>query len=142
MQNWQHFVYPGFALGFRYPQTTAQGHIVEKVESQTDEAIRVHITSKDSHELYFEITKYINLPAQVEYQEHKEYLENRPGEYVVSDLKEIGWMSQRAYEYSIKWHQGRRVVILMEADNATYRILYDPNSPLNAQILSTLQWTY
>jgi hypothetical protein len=142
MQNWQHFVYPGFALGFRYPQTTAQGHIVEKVESQMDEAIRVHFTSKDSHELYFEITKYINLPAQVEYQEHKEYLENRSGTYVVSDLKEIRWMSQRAYEYSVKWQQGRRVVILMEADNATYRILYDPNSPLNVQVLSTIQWTY
>ena len=116
--------------------------MVEKVESQVDEAIRLHFTSKESHELYFEITKYINLPAEVEHQKHKESLENRPGEYVVSDLKEIRWMSQPAYEYSIKWRQGARIVTLIETENTTYRILYDPNSPLNVQILSTLQWTY
>src|SRR5262245_57067768 len=104
MQNWQHFVYPGFALGFRYPQITSQGHIVEKVETQDEGRIRVHFTSKESHELYFEITKYIDLlPAQVEYQNHKKYLENRSDEYMVSELKEIRWMSQTAYEYSIHW---------------------------------------
>ena len=142
MQNWQHFVYPGFALGFRYPEITPQGHIAEKAETQDEERIRIHFTSKDSPELYFEITKYVHLPAQVEYQEHKEYLENRPGEYVVSDLKEIRWMSQRAYEYSIKWREGARIVMLIEADDSTYRVLYDPNSPLNVQVLTTIQWTY
>ena len=142
MQNWQDFVYPGFALRFRYPQVTPQGHIVEKDESQIDEAIRVHFTSKESYELYFEISKYTALPAQAEHQKHRESLENRPGGYVVSDLKEIRWMSQPAFEYSIKWQEGARVVMLIEADNATYRILYDPNSPLNVQVLSTLQWAY
>ena len=142
MQNWQHFVYPGFALGFKYPQITPQGHLVEKVETQSEERIRVHFMSKESRELYFEITKYIGLPAQAEYQNHKEYLENRPEGHIVSDLREIRWMSQTAYEYSIKWRQGTRIVMLIETDNTTYRVLYDPDSPLNVQVLSTLQWTY
>ena len=142
MQNWQHFVYPGFALGFRYPQTTPQGHIVEKVESQGDEAIRVQFISKDSRELYFELTKYIDLSPQAEYQRHKESLEKRPDRFIVSELKEIRWLSQPAYEYSLKWKQGTRTVRLIEADNVTYRILYDPYSPLTVQVLSTVQWTY
>ena len=142
MQNWQHFVYPGFALGFRYPEITPQGHIAEKAETQDEERIRIHFTSKESHELYFEITKYVDLPAQAEYQDHKEYLENMPDEYVVSDLKEIRRMSQPDYEYSIKWREGARIVMLIETDDATYRVLYDPNSPLNVQVLSTIQWTY
>jgi hypothetical protein len=142
MQNWQHFVYPGFALGFSYPEITPQGYIVEKAETQDGERIRLHFTSKESHELYFEITKYIDLRAQAEYKSHKEYLENRLDAYVVSDLREIRWMSQTAYEYSIKWREGARIVILIETDDATYRVLYDPNSPLNVQVLSTIQWTY
>ena len=142
MQNWQHFIYPGFALGFRYPKITPQGHLVEKVERDDDKVIRVHFTSKESHELYFELTKYLDLPPQAEYQNHKDYLENRPDAYVVSDLREIRWMSQIAYEYSIKWREGARIVRLIETDAATYRLLYDPKSPLNVQILSTIQWTY
>jgi hypothetical protein len=142
MQNWKYFTDSRFALGFRYPQATPQGHIVEWAESQKDDVVRVHFTSKDSQELYFEVTKYFGLPAQVEYQQHKESLEERPEEFVVSGLKEIHWMSQPAYEYSIKWDNRARMVILLETDDATYRILYDPYSPLNIQILSTLQWAY
>jgi hypothetical protein len=142
MQNWQHFANPRFALGFMYPSLTPQGHIVERAERQGDEVIRVHFTSKDSHELYFEMAKYINLSPPVEYQRHKESLEKRPDRFIVSELKEIRWLSQSAYEYSLKWKQGTRTVRLIEADNVTYRILYDPYSPLNVQVLSTVQWTY
>lgn len=143
MQNWQHFADARFALGFRYPQITPQGHSINRAERQEDNSVRVHFTSKDSRELYFEITKYFDLPAPDEYQHHKESLERRPEEMLVSDLKEIRWMSQPAYEYSFKWNQGARVAMLIEeTENTTYRILYDPNSPLNVQILSTLQSTY
>ena len=111
------------------------------IERQEAEAIRVHFTSKNSHELYFELTKYIDLSPPIEYQHHKESLEKRFDPFSISDLKEIRWMAQPAYKYSFKWKQGARIVRLIETENATYRILYDPSSPLNAQILSTLQWT-
>ena len=142
MENWQHFSQPEFALGFQYPQTTPQGHIVEKTERQEEGAIRIRFTSKDSYELYFEIAKYDDLSPQIEYQHHKMNLEQRADRFVISELKEIRWMSQPAYEYSIKWRQGTRIVMLIEADKATYRILYDPYSPLNVQVLSTMQWSY
>lgn len=142
MQDWQHFSDSRFALGFQYPQITPQGYFVEKAESQEHDIVRIHFTSKDSREVYFEISKYQDLSAQMEYQRHKENLEKRPEGFVVTDLKEIRWMSQPAYEYSIKWSQAARVVMLIEADNTTYRILYDPKSPLNVQILLTLRWRY
>ena len=142
MQNWQHFSDPRFAFGFQYPQITPQGHLVEKAESQDQVIVRIHFRSKDSHELYFEITKYFDLPAQVKYQRHKESLEIRLEQFSISGLKEIRWLSQPAYEYSFKWHKGARVVRFIETESATYRIIYDPNSPLNVQILSTVQWTY
>lgn len=142
MQNWKHFTDSRFALGFQYPEITPQGHSVQSTENQETELVRVHFRSKDSAEVYFEITKYQNLSAQMEYQRHKEDLEKRPEGFVLTELKEIRWMSQPAYEYFIKWSKARRVVMLVEADNSTYRVLYDPNSPLNVRILSTIQWRY
>ena len=142
MQDWQHFAEFGFALGFQYPQTTPQGHTVERSTSQGDNSVRVHFTSRDSHELYFELTKYTDLSPQVEYEHHKGSLEKKLNQFRISDLKEIRWLSQPAYEYSFQWQQGTRTVILIETDHAMYRILYDPYSPLNVQILSTVQWTY
>ena len=142
MQDWLHFSDPRFALGFQYPELTPQGHFVEGTESEEKDIVRVHFRSKDSREVYFEITKYQDLSAQMEYQRHKENLEKRPEGFAVGDLKEIRWMSQSAYEYSIKWSQAARVARLIENENTTYRILYDPYSPLNVQIFSTLQWRY
>ena len=136
------FTDPRFVLGFQYPPITPQGHLVERAERQREAAIHIHLTSKDSPELYFEITKYINLPPEAEYQQHKENLEKRPERFVVSDLKEIQWLSQPAYEYSLKWGQARRIVRLIQVENDTYRFLYDPKSPLNARILLTIQWKY
>ena len=115
--------------------------MIDRGEIQEDESVRVLFASRDGRELYFEITKYFDLPVQVEYKRHKESLKKRLEQFSTSDLKEIRWMSQPAYEYSFKWNHGARIVRLIETENATYRILYDPKSPLNAQILSTIQWT-
>lgn len=142
MQDWLHFTDLRFGLGFQYPEITHQGHFVEWTESEEKDFVRVHFRSKDSREVYFEITNYQDLSAQMEYQRHKENLEKRPEGFSVTDLKAIRWMSQPAYEYSIKWSQAARVAMLIEAENITYRILYDPYSPVNVQILLTLQWRY
>jgi hypothetical protein len=142
MQNWQDFADSRFALRFQYPKVTPQGHLVEMAESQAKDMVRIHFTSKDSREVYFEITQYYDFSAKMEYQRHKENLEKRPEEFVVTGLKEIPWMSQRAYEYSLDWSQATRVVRLIEIGDTLYRILYDPQSPLNLRILSTIQWRY
>ena len=142
MQGWLHFTDPRFALGFEYPEITNHGHLVEWTESEEKDIVRVHFRSKDSREVYFEITKYQDLSAQMEYVRHKENLEKRPEGFAVTDLKEIHWMSQPAYEYSVRWSKGSRIVRLLETDNSTYRFLYDPYSPLNFQILLTLRWRY
>jgi len=35
---------------------------------------------------------------------------------------------------------GERVVLLAQRGNPVYRVIYDPRSPLNAQILGTLEF--
>jgi len=141
MQDWHLFKDSRFSLQFRYPPNTPQGYFVNKSESQQDDALRVHFVARDSQELYFEVTKYPAFLAQVEYQQHKADLEKRLDEFRITELKKITWKSLPAYEYSFEWSRGTRSVILFERNGATYRILYDPRSPLNNQVLSTLEWT-
>jgi hypothetical protein len=140
MQNWQLFDDKRFALQFKYPSKTPQGSLIDRTEGQHDETIRVHFISRDSEELYFEVTKYHGLPPREEYRRHKEELKKRFTELSITDIQEINWKSLPAYEYSFDGPPGRRSVTMFEKNEVTYRILYDPRSPLNLQVLSTVEW--
>ncbi len=140
IENWQLFTDPQFELRFHYPATTPRGHAVEKTEGQQDDVLRVHLVSRDSRELYFEVVKYPDLPAREEYERHRAYLEQRFDDLAITELQETSLASQPAYAYAFKWGNGERAVLLIHKDQATYRIIYDPHSPLNAQVLSTIRF--
>jgi hypothetical protein len=89
MNHLKRFNDPRFGLVFKYPEETPLGHAVDKAESQQDEFVRVHLTSRDSKELYFEVTKYHIISAQIEYQQHRENLEQRFSELIITELKEM-----------------------------------------------------
>jgi hypothetical protein len=80
-------------LLFKYPEETPQGHFVDKAESLQGESIRIHLVSRDSKELYFEVTKYQDLPAQMEYHQYREKLERRFSELIITELKVMIWKS-------------------------------------------------
>lgn len=101
-QDWVHFTDSRIALALQYPKVTPQGTPVEVDENQDEDTIRLHFRSTGSREVYFEITKYQDLSPQMEYEQHKENLERRPEKFILTDLREIHWMSQPAYEYSIR----------------------------------------
>ena len=92
--------------------------------------------------MYFEVVYYPNLLAQEEYQQHKQYLEKRfeLGDFTITGLNETRLGLHPAYEYAFKWGQKERAVILVQKDHAMYRIIYDPYSPLNLQVLSTIEF--
>ena len=140
IECWHLFTDPRFKLRFNYPATTPEGHAVEKVEEQHDDAVRIHLSSRDSQELYFEVTKYPDLIAREEYERHKAYLEQRFAgfDFAIGELQETSLASRPAHTYTFRWRDAERTVMLIHKDGATYRIIYDPRSPLNAQVLSTV----
>jgi len=138
MQHWQLFADPQFKLRFHYPRTTPQGHSVETIESQHEDALRVHLASVGSQELYFEVMKLCDLTPQQEYQQHQGDLAQRFVGVTISELEETKLGSRPAYSYRFSWSDKERAVMLVQLDRATYRIIYDPRSTLNAQVLSTV----
>ena len=141
MDEWQYLIISGFQIRFRYPSKTHQGSPVERLESKHQDSSRVHLVSKGSQEVYFEVSKYADLPPQDEYLQHKANLESRPefGELTVTNLENSHLNGLTICQYGIRWNQGERVVLLLQQDLATYRVIYDPRSPINTQILSTIE---
>ena len=141
MPDLQIFSDPRFPLRFQYPTMTPRGHVVDVEESQSEESIRVHLRSQGSDEVYFEVRQYRNLLPQEEYHRHKTYLEKQfeAEGFSITGLADGKLAGSPTLQYSFQWGEKRRAVILFQQDSVTYRIIYDPDSPTNTQILSTVE---
>lgn len=126
---------------FRYPAATPLGHVVQKNESSLGDAFRVHLLSPESPEIYFEVTNYRMLSARQVYERHCQDLQARLDGVSITPLTACRWRARPASQYAFQWDQLRRTVLLIERKEGTLRILYDPRSSLNEQILSTLDWS-
>jgi hypothetical protein len=117
--DWQQFARPEFRLRFQYPAVTPQGRAVERSEDHRDDAVRVHLTTRNKEELYFEVSRFPDLAPPDEYVEHSAYLEQRFGAGPTSPLTEtsIGWP---AWAYAFQWDQGERSVLLLQVARDTY----------------------
>jgi hypothetical protein len=140
MEDWKLFGDARFSLQFKYPSLAPDAEPVETVETQQGGMLRLHVLAPKSREVYFEVCKYDALSAKAEYQRHKEYLLKQFDSLVISELDETMLASLPGYEYTFRWDQGERIVLLVERGSTTYRIIYDPRFPVNLQILSTLEW--
>jgi len=132
------FFFPGTTLQFSYPETTPKGFPVTVKETHRDNVSRVHLTSPDSLELYFEVTSYNNLTAQEGYELLKRDVEERFMEYEMGELQKTRLNGSPAFVFSFRGSFRQRKVYFLEKGFVTYRILYDPTLPLNEQILASV----
>jgi hypothetical protein len=109
-------------LQFKYPRLAPDGESVERVETQQDRIIRVHILSPKSREVYFEVSKYELLKAASEYHRHKEHLSEQFQTAEITEMKETLCGSLPAHEYTFEWRQGTPTVILV--DGACHKLSY------------------
>lgn len=141
MENWQTVTDPRFQLRFSYPAVTPQGNVVVIHEEQTSDFARIHLLSRDSQEVYFEVRRYRDLAPQTEYQRHRDALEKQfelEG-FTITDLTDHRLGDLAAHQYSFRWDGKQRMAILIQHSSVTYRIFDDPVSPINVEILSTLE---
>jgi hypothetical protein len=140
--DWQRFTRPGFRVQFSYPAETPQGHAVERNEEPFRGYERVHLSSPDSQELYLEVVRFHDLAPPDEYLHHRPYLEKRFGADSITALTETSLQGRPAWTYGFRWDDGERTiersVFLLQVARDTYRIIYDPRSRLNTQVIATL----
>lgn len=142
-EGWQRFTRPGWEVEFSYPAVTPEGHAVERAEEQAKDhrgdIDRVHLTSPESGELYFEAARFRDLTPQDEYLNHTRYLRQRFGEDAVTDLKETTLAGRPAWAYGLRKDEGEeRSMLMLQMGTDTYRFIYDPRSELNDQVLASV----
>jgi hypothetical protein len=124
---------------------TPKGHAAERVEEQAvdhrGDIERVHISSREGGELYVEVMRFRDLAPQDEYRGHRQYLERRFGADAVTELTETSLLGRPAWAYDIRWDEGERSVLMLQVASDTYRVISDPRSELNAEVLATLTVT-
>jgi hypothetical protein len=100
----------------------------------------VHLLTRSSTEVYFEVRRYPNLTAEAEYAAHTAQLAQRFVEAgfaatALAPTTLAGWPAQ---VYAFRWQLHERAVVLLPLDGVLYRIIYDPRSTLNVEILETV----
>ena len=143
VSRWERLWRPGFAVELRYPGVTPQGQTVERTEERADDhrgdLERVHVMSSDRHELYVELVRFRDLAPEDEYLNHRPFLEQRFGPGAVTELTQTTVGGVPAWSYGIHWKDGERSVLLLQIEDDTYRVIHDPRSPLNADVVATLR---
>jgi hypothetical protein len=133
-------VEPGFRVALDFPSVTPQGHAVERVAVERPLGGRgVHVTSPGSAELYVELVRFRDLAPEDEYLNHRPFLEQRFGPGAVTELTQTTLGGIPTWSYGIHWKDGERSVLLLQIEDDTYRVIHDPRSPLNADVVATLR---
>lgn len=142
--DWERLERAGFRVELSYPAVTPQGRPVERADERIEahpvagDFERVHLSSSGSLELYVEVARFPGRSPQDEYREHQPSLAARFGSEAVAALAETTFRGRPAWRYSFRWEDGEREVLLLAVAGDTYRVIYDPRSELNRQVLETL----
>jgi hypothetical protein len=127
----------------RIPNTTPRGQPVEILKDQREGTHRVHAQSPDDSELYFEI---VSAPGLMNHEqavaEQQAYLSSQSSDAAITAATQSVVRSFSATEFSYQGTLGGRWkvrrFIFLDSAIRTYRIVYDPRSTLNEQILDSL----
>jgi hypothetical protein len=127
-------------LTLEYPNPTPRGCRVTAREQSNDIGYRVHFTSDGSGEIYFEVGQYANLSISTAMDLFKKEVSERIHGLEIGELEELMFDSYPAYRFTIRWPGTERVITFLQKEDMVYRLIYDPSSPINGQILESVRF--
>ena len=136
--GWEPFTRQGWRLEFTYPSVTPQGCEVVRKDERRGSAEGVHLSSPDGHELYIEFVRFADLAPRDEYMRHGDYLRQRFGSDSVAGLIETSVAGRPGWGYHFRGGDKERSALLLPLAGELYRIIYEPRSGLNAQVIATI----
>jgi hypothetical protein len=127
----------------RVPHTTPTGQPVEILKSQHEGMHGMHAQSPDDSEVYFEIVSYPGLLNHEEAVEgQKASLASRAPDAALMATKQSTGGASDATEFRFEGTLGGRWKVrrflFLDSALRTYRVIYDPRSAVNEQILDSL----
>ena len=138
MSNWKAWSHPELKLRFRYPDPTPQQRQVKVARIARQGGVRVHLTSPGFPELYFEAALY---PGVTDAQAKAAFLQGlRAGSPApqIGEPEGVSISGLRGEGIALRWPDRSRQVYFLNGAADVYRIILDPGSQLNWDILATL----
>lgn len=140
MADWLTYTHQDLTILLKYPNPTPLGNSVSINERSGPASFRVHFVSERSNEVYFEAGRYLDLPAKQALDDFLKDVTGRIENLEVGEVEEIRYANSPARRFSIRWPGKERVILFVERDDALYRIIHDPASLLNQQMLESVEF--
>jgi hypothetical protein len=128
---------PQLPITLQYPDPTPLGYKVNVIEKTGDISYRIHLVSEGPSEIYFEVGKYLNLSISEAVNLFKNELIENISNVEISAVTTTIIASKPAYHLTVRWPSKERRVFFIEHEEKIYRIILDPLSDINEQILKT-----
>ena len=135
---WSVCCLPGFALRFEYPVQTPTGLAVSSTQTNYPHMQVIHVHTPDRTTVYFEVAKVPQMDVEQLYEDVRSRNAQPNAELVIGSASEASLVAQAGLSFSLQRGELVRQVVLIQYRADTYRITYDPRSPLNLAILSTV----
>jgi hypothetical protein len=136
--TWLTFSDSKLAITFRYPETTPEGQPVRIEEKIVEASSRFHLRSADDREVYFEIGRYWQLSDGEVYRRFRQDIETRLAGLQVDEPSPTLVAGRPAARLAFRWAGKERVALFLEEPPGSYRVIYDPRSVVNREMLDTL----
>jgi len=140
MNSWLIYSHSDLSANLKYPNPSPLGNLVLIKEYKTPSSFRVHFSSDGSDEVYFEVGRFFDLSPQQAVDQFIRDVTSRIEHLEIDPVQEFTFADAPTRRLSIRWPGKQRIILFIDKSDELYRIIYDPNSSINAQILDTFQF--
>ena len=138
MTEWTTYSNSQLSITLQHPWPTPLGHLVNIVEKSSEISYRIHLLTEESSEVYFEIGRYHMLPLTKAIHLFQKELTKANSQMEISPAEATTFATRPAYRLTARWPEKERIVTFIDLEGIVYRIIYDPASAINQQILESL----
>jgi len=139
-KDWTIFERSDWSVTLRYPDPTPTGCPVRIHERIQETGHRFHFVSEGSDEVYFEIGRYPENSVEHVKAVFIEDVTDRIEGIEVGAPEQATIAGRSATRFEIRWPGKRRLIHLLGVDGVTHRVILDPDSELNLEILDSLRY--
>ena len=132
---WQEFTLPGFGLRLHYPTSASDGDPV-----RMDDA-RFHFRTMSSPEIYFEVSRHLGRGAREFYEREAAAIRRADPHVTISEPVDTSFAGSDALRFVVTFTDRERAFTLVERGGYLYRVIYDPRSAVNLDIMATIEFT-
>jgi len=134
--GWQELIDHDVGVRVGHPSHTVSGAPIRVARTVRPES-RLHLSSADQS-VYVELVRLPGMTLDIEYRLHRRRLERRFGPDSVSDVEPGTLSGYECAVYSFNTRELRRVVTSIAVGDDIVRVVVDPSSQLNNEIMARI----